>query len=171
MGMLTRDGWTLREAGSSDIEALMQWFPTHDDINVWGGPSFRYPFTCETFFEDVYWEKMASFCLSSPCGDLVAFGQLYDRDNRIHLARLVVAPGMRGQGLGRRLIEMLMEQGKKLYPRDEYSLFVFRDNIPAYECYRALGFRVSEYPKDMPHADVCYYLTRPEFLEEERNAS
>ena len=103
MGMLTRDGWTLREAGSSDIEALMQWFPTHDDINVWGGPSFRYPFTCETFFEDVYWEKMASFCLSSPCGDLVAFGQLYDRDNRIHLARLVVAPGMRGQGLGRAL--------------------------------------------------------------------
>lgn len=166
MGTLQRDGWTLREATNPDIEALMQWFPTYDDINIWGGPSFRFPFTRETFFEDVCWDRMATYCMADPRGAFAAFGQLYDRDGRIHLARLVVAPALRGRGVGRRLIQMLMEEGRNLYPRDEYSLFVFRDNTPAYECYKSLGFTASPYPDDMPHADVCYYLTRSTRSEE-----
>ena len=161
MGAIDRDGWTLRKASSSDIEALLQWFPTFDDVNVWGGPSFRYPFTRDSFFADLYWGEMASFCLFDPANDFVAFGQVYDRDERIHLARLVVAPEMRGQGSGKRLVEMLMEAGREVYPRDEVSLFVFRANTPAYECYKSLGFEIQPYPDDMPHADVCYYLTRP----------
>ncbi len=160
MSTLQRDGWTLRQAANSDIDAIMQWFPTFDDINVWGGPSFRYPFTRATFFEDLCWGRMASYCMHDSNDELVAFGQVYDRDNRIHLARLVVAPDARGKGAGKRLIEMLVVAGKELYPRDEISLFVFRDNTPAYECYRSLGFSIQDYPQDMPHADVCYYLTR-----------
>jgi ribosomal protein S18 acetylase RimI-like enzyme len=144
----------------------MRWFPSPDDIMIWGGPSFRCPFTRESFFEDVYWEKMASYCLRDGSGEFVAFGQLYDRDGRIHLARLVVRPDRRGRGIGRRLIEMLMAAGATVFPGDEYSLFVFRENTPAYECYKSLGFIVQDYPDDMPHADVCYYLTRPAQLKE-----
>jgi ribosomal protein S18 acetylase RimI-like enzyme len=160
-----REEWSLQRATAADVEALMQWFPEERDVTVWGGPTFRYPFTRETFFEDTRWETMASFCLSAR-GHHVGFGQLYERDGRIHLARLVVRPDMRGRGAGRRLIEMLMEAGKALFPGDEYSLFVLRDNIAAYECYKSLGFVVSDYPDDMPHADVCDYMIRPAQLEE-----
>lgn len=156
-----RDEWTLRAAVEADVEALMQWFPTYDDVNIWGGPSFRYPLTRESFFEDIQWGRMASFGLFDTKGRLAGFGQLYDRDKRIHLARLVVDPKQRGLGLGRRLIEMLMAAGRDLYPRDEYSLFVYRANEPAYRCYRGVGFEVADYPPDMPHADVCDFLTRP----------
>jgi ribosomal protein S18 acetylase RimI-like enzyme len=156
-----RDEWTLRAAVEADVDALMQWFPTHDDVNIWGGPSFRYPFTRESFFEDIQWGRVASFGLFDTDGLLAGFGQLYDRDKRVHLARLVVDPQRRSLGLGRRLIEMLMAAGKKRYLRDEYSLFVYRANEPAYRCYRALGFEMADYPPDMPHADVCDYLTRP----------
>jgi ribosomal protein S18 acetylase RimI-like enzyme len=159
--VLHRDGWTLREATAADIERLMQWFPSKDDVVIWGGPTFRHPFTRQSFFEDVCWDRMATFCLRDSASEHVGFGQLYDRDGRIHLARLVVRPDMRGRGVGRRLIEMLMEAGLAIFPGNEYSLFVFRENIPAYECYRSLGFEVGAYPSDMPHADVCYYLTRP----------
>jgi len=158
--------WSLQEATATHIETLMQWFAQKDDVVIWGGPRFRYPFTRESFFEDVCWRKMASFCLVDAGGGFVGFGQLYERDGRIHLARLVVRPDMRGRGVGRRLIEMLMEAGSALFPGDECSLFVYRDNVAAYECYRSLGFVVGEYPTDMPHADVCDYLTRPLMLEE-----
>lgn len=40
-GTLTGENWSLREAAAADIEALMHWFPTSEDVMIWGGPSFR----------------------------------------------------------------------------------------------------------------------------------
>ena len=103
---------------------------------------------------------MASFSLREPGGRLAAFGQVYDRDGRINLARLIVAPTMRGQGVGRRLVGLLMVAGARLLPLDEYSLFVYRDNEPALSCYRAMGFEVTDCPVEGPLADECFYLIR-----------
>lgn len=154
------DGWTLRESTTRDIAELMRWFASAKDVAIWGGPEFRYPFTRASFFEDIYWQRMLSYSLRDPGDTYVGFGQLYDRDKHIHLARLIVEPSRRGQGAGRRLVEMLMRTGRAKMHHERYSLFVFRDNTPAYECYKALGFEISEYPKGMPHAEVCYYLTK-----------
>ena len=154
------DGWTLQEATTADIDELMDWFPEAEDINIWGGPDFRYPFTRSTFFEDIHWGRMASFSLRNSAGHLAAFGQLYDREGRIHLARLIVSRDMRGQGVGKRLIAELMAKGASLFDCDEYSLFVFQRNIAAFKCYESMGFVVSDYPDKMPYADVCYYLIR-----------
>ena len=155
------DDWKLREATSADIDELMAWFPAHEDVRIWGGPTFRYPFTRTTFLEDVNRGRPASFSLCSPAAELAAFGQVFERLDRIHLARLVVHPAMRGRGVGKRLVDMLMVEGRRRHDCDEYSLFVFQDNVAAFECYRAAGFVVREYPEGVPHADVCYYLTRP----------
>jgi len=156
-----RDGWVLAEAVEGDIDRLMKWFCDKDAVNVWGGPEFRYPFTRHSFAEDMHWGRMASFSLRDPRGQFAAFGQVYERFERINLARLVANPDMRGQGIGKRLVEMLMAVSRPMFDCAEYSLFVFRDNIPAYKCYLSVGFKVVDYPQDMPLADVCYYLTRP----------
>lgn len=63
--------------------------------------------------------------------------------------------------MGRRLVQMLVSVGADRFPLDECSLFVLRDNTPALECYRSLGFEIQDYPSDEVFADVCYYLTRP----------
>jgi ribosomal protein S18 acetylase RimI-like enzyme len=156
-----RDGWTLRDATEDDLAKLMGWFADARSVNVWGGPKFRYPFTRETFREDCHWGRMATFVLETPAGDFVAFGQVYERYERINLARLIVNPDRRGQGLGRRLVALLIEVGPSVVDRTEFSLFVYRDNTPALECYLGVGFRIRDYPDDAPMADVCYYLTRP----------
>ncbi len=157
---ITVNGWQLRDATSHDIDELLTWFPDFEAIKVWGGPRFRYPFTRETFLRDCHWGKMASFSLENPDGQLAAFGQLNERLNRIHMARLVVRPGHRGQGTGKRLIALLMQAGRSRFECPEYSLFVYRDNEPAIKCYKSMGFEVSEYPPKAPMADECYYLTR-----------
>ena len=155
------DHWTLKRATSADIDELMHWFSDAEVVNIWGGPTFRYPFTRATFFEDISWGRMASFALYDAAETLAAFGQVYERIGRINLARLVVKPAMRGQGVGKRLVELLMSVSASMYACDEYSLFVYRGNIAAYACYKSMGFAVSDYPEGVPHADVCYYLTRP----------
>lgn len=157
------DGWSLVEAQASDLRQLMSWFDDAPAVTVWAGPKFRYPFTLESFRDDCHWGRMASFRLDTPGGEFAAFGQLYRRYNRINLARLVVHPEMRGQGVGKRLVSLLLEVGPQLVESDEFSLFVYRDNLPALECYKAMGFAICDYPEGASMADECYYLTRPVF--------
>lgn len=154
-------GWVLGRSEERDIDALMKWFPDIESVNVWGGPIFRFPFNRHSFAEDIHWGRMQSFSLRDDHGALVAFGQVYKRYERIHFARLVAHPDMRRQGIGKRLIRELMAVTPSMYDCSEFSLFVFRDNIPAYNCYRSEGFKVSDYPEDAPLAEACYYLTRP----------
>ncbi len=151
----------LSSATESDIRYLMSWFPTERSTDIWGGPKFRYPFTPETFQEDVRWRDMDTYCLVDSLGEMLAFGQIYERHGRINLARLVVSPDRRRQGIGKQLVCLLMERGRKNIARQEYSLYVYRDNHPAKACYAGLGFEESEYPENDEMADTCIYMTRP----------
>lgn len=153
--------WTLRPTAEHDIDRLMRWFPDARAVTVWGGPHFRFPFTRHSFAEDIHWGRMASYSLSLPGSEIAGFGQVYERFGRINLARLVVNPELRGIGIGKQLVTGLMREGRRLFALDEYSLFVYRDNAPALRCYQSAGFRMADYPDDMPLADVCYYLVRP----------
>ena len=156
-----RDGWALRDATEDDLDRLMGWFTDARSVNLWGGPKFRYPFSPETFREDCHWGRMATFILESPGGEFAAFGQVYERYRRINLARLIVHPELRGQGVGGRLVELLIDVGPRIVDRPELSLFVYRDNTPALECYQQAGFRIQDYPLDASMGDLCFYLTRP----------
>lgn len=152
------DGWTLGPATDADIDEIMTWFPDAEAVNLWGGPKFRYPFTRETFREDCGLDIMASYCLRDVEGRVAAFGQSYERCGRGHLARLVSNPSMRRSGAGRQLIRMIIDVLAARY--DEYSLFVYRHNEPAYRLYRSLGFVVRDYPEDAAMPDKCYFLTK-----------
>ena len=110
-----RDGWQLVEAADKDLDELMSWFGGPDETDIWAGPRFRFPFTRATFRKDSHWGRMPGFRLNSPDGRFAAFGQMYRRYGRINLARLVVNPAMRGQGVGKRLVGMLIEVGPALF--------------------------------------------------------
>jgi len=157
---LRDNDWTLAPAADSDFEEVMTWFPDADAVNDWSGPKFRFPFSRESFREDCRVDEMESYILRTARGDRAAFGQTYIRDGRGHLARLVSNPAMRRQGAGRQLIRMIMTALAENYSFDEYSLFVYRDNASAYQCYLSLGFNVVAYPDDAPMPDKCYFLTK-----------
>ena len=91
---------------------------------------------------------------------MAAFGQLTFRYGRSHLARLVVNPSMRGQGVGRQLLKGLIGKAEENPDIGEIALFVYRDNEPAYRCYSGEGFRVQPYPDGAALRDECYYMTR-----------
>ena len=137
-------GWQLAEAADHDLEELMSWFRDADEVNIWAGPRFRFPFTRSTFRKD-----------------FSAFGQMYERYGRINLARLVVNPGMRGRGIGKRLVASLIEIAPSIFSSNEFSLFSYRHNAAALGCYQSMGFVIQDYPEDAPMADECYYLVRP----------
>ena len=160
MRSLHGDGWTLSPLADAGIDEIMTWFPDAHSVDRWSGPNFRFPFTAETFREDCRLDLMRSWVLHDVEGRLAAFGQVYEREGRGHLARLISNPKMRRQGMGRKLIEMIIAMLEDTQAYDEYSLFVYRDNTAAYQCYLSLGFVVQDYPEDAPMPEKCFFLTK-----------
>jgi ribosomal protein S18 acetylase RimI-like enzyme len=74
---------------------------------------------------------------------LLAYGEVWVDvvEQEVELARLIVAPGQRGQGLGVALVRMLLEEASSTgYPRA--FLRVVPDNHVAIRCYLRAGFTV-----------------------------
>lgn len=140
----------------SDIVELMNWFPDELSVRNWGSQYFRYPFTRETFFEDVRWQQMPTCCLRDSAGTMSAFGQFYERFGRANFARLAVSPAARGRGVGRQFVRLLLQAASERLPLDEAGLFVYRDNAVAIRCYEAAGFAMAEFPDGSRLQDECW---------------
>jgi ribosomal protein S18 acetylase RimI-like enzyme len=142
---------------------VKNWFSNHQDIYTWGGPNMTYPMSDEDFIKHLTVAHFTSFCLLNDERQLVAFGQYYRRLEHHHLGRLAVNPKYRGQGWAKILITKILEQAFKEQSAKGASLFVFRDNIVAYDCYQSLGFIETDYP-EVPfpgNMQNCAYMILP----------
>jgi ribosomal protein S18 acetylase RimI-like enzyme len=135
---------------------------------MWGGPEFRFPFTLDTFREDLRLH-LPSYSVVGDTGEFLGFGQYYVRVGRCHLARLAISPSHRGQAFGAFLIRELCRIGCGDLNANECSLFVMDSNAPALKLYRRLGFVDTQYPGDKPSlAGVIYMVVSFESLVTER---
>jgi ribosomal protein S18 acetylase RimI-like enzyme len=150
----------LEAATKRQLEEMMGWFSNRESCSNWSGPEFRFPFTQSTFLEDICWKELPSYSLVKEGGRLVGFGQYYLREGRCHLARLVISPRYRNQGLGRLLVVRLAELGCKELGVTECSLFVLESNKAASCCYRNAGFEPAVYPGEMPELEGCLYMVK-----------
>lgn len=138
---------------------LMRWFPDATTLRTWGGPLFRYPCTPESFSADAKFDEIDSWALVADDGVLAAFGQCYLRVGRCHFGRVGVSPGLRGSGLGTRLLREMAREGRAKFGDRELSLFVYRDNEAAHRLYLRLGFVEVEYPeRDTPTEGMRYMI-------------
>jgi ribosomal protein S18 acetylase RimI-like enzyme len=148
----------LVRSSETHIREIMTWFPDPHACAQWGGPEMRFPFTQDSFLEDIHWGKMPSYCAVSAEGGLLGFGQFYEKLGRCHLARLAVAPAFRGQGLGKAFISSLMNISKNQLGKNEFSLYVLEYNKPAIACYKSLGFRRAKIPEAVMELKDCIFM-------------
>ena len=133
-------------------------FPDKESVMRWGSPYTRYPLKEETFLTDIYWGEMISRVAIGEDGRLLGFGQIYPKLGRCHLARLVINPVFRSQGLGEEFVEELMNFGSAELDTRTFSLFVMTANKPAYNCYRSLGFSLADYPDGDARLEDCVFM-------------
>lgn len=169
--MSNRATFDLCNSSGKDIHELMTWLPDAHSVDQWGGPFFRHPFDTRSFFEDIRWPEMAAYSLKNREQGLLAFGQLYERYQRINLARLIVNPSHRGSGYGHLLVRRLMETARGKWPLEEFSLFVHKNNASAIACYESLGFTPTQCPEETPLGDQVSYMTRRVDLDDLPEAS
>ena len=90
-------------------------------------------------------EDLSAFTLLAgerPCGFLT-LRRSSPGENALRLGFILVDPARRGQGLGRRMLELASRYAFEVWGASQVSLGVFEHNEPARRCYRACGFRES----------------------------
>ena len=149
----------LTQPSEENFIELMSWFSTEEELSVWSGPNFRYTFDLSSFKSDLKLDSLNSFSLVSNEENLLAFGQYYLRFGRCHLARLVVNPNLRGQGIVSHLIQKLSILGQSDLNTNSCSLFVLGHNKSAIQAYTKLGFSMADYPEEI-QLENCFYMVK-----------
>lgn len=137
----------LVQASLGEMLQLQHWFSSAEQQQSWGGDNFDYPCSGARFIQLLCRPATQSYSLlDSDHNTVLGFGQVCDRFGCHHLARLVIQPSQRGQGLAKILISELIIQALSQQYRN-ISLYVHRHNSIALQCYISLGFTISAPPE------------------------
>ena len=144
----------LRPATTEDLKTIITWIADGEECRTWAGPVVRFPLNQEDLGHDIEFEPGNS-CSLVEDEAIIAFGQLIRKtQERLHMARFIVAPGKRASGIGRHWCRELMALAwKKGF--EAITLNVYRDNTAACRLYMSNGFReVAE--KSTP--ELCHMI-------------
>jgi ribosomal protein S18 acetylase RimI-like enzyme len=129
-----------RRAVTSDAAIVASWSQSADEIDRWSSVEADVV-TVERILG--WWEPddVEPWVLESDGAGAVGYGELWldAHEDEIELARLIVAPEMRGKGIGKRLAAALVDKASTT-GLGSVILRVRPDNPVAIHCYRASGF-------------------------------
>lgn len=136
----------LRPFTPAHFPILISWFPTEADLIQWGGSQLRFPLD----------EAQLRAMLESETGELpdhrswMAFhrdsiaghAQLrFDwKNGNATLARVAIAPALRGQKLALPMLELVLAEAFSYPPLMRLELNVYSFNQAAIQVYKRLGF-------------------------------
>jgi [ribosomal protein S18]-alanine N-acetyltransferase len=129
-GVDTMRGLRLVAADRTDVQRISSWVTSQTDVLRFAGPSLTYPFTVEEFFESTAgrWE---SFILRAGSA-AVATGALEDKPmGEVRIGRVLVDPDQRGHGVGRAIMQLLIDRASASPGAACTTLSVFEQNHAA----------------------------------------
>lgn len=130
----------------TDFEIIREWITDPRAHALWCANRFAFPLTAENFEEVLRNNRVRSG--DSP---FVALGDdgrpagffCYARNPETKeglLKFVVVDPALRGQGLGKAMLQLAVEYAFRISKDDAVYLRVFTENTPAVKCYEHAGF-------------------------------
>ncbi|MGF1503517.1 MAG: GNAT family N-acetyltransferase [Chloroflexi bacterium] len=139
---------TLRRAARTDIDCLLGWIDSPMMLLYWSGTRFTYPLRradLDAHFDLLNREAHRRRAYTLLCSGIpVGYGEIVMlAESTARLARVIIAPDARGRGLGRTLASALIERAFTQFGVRKTDLYVFRDNVAAIRCYRAVGMTVN----------------------------
>ncbi len=136
MGMLR-----LRPYKVADRKAIFSWCKDEKGFYQWtAGVLGNYPIT-EKQFDFVV--KLMPFTAFDSNG-IVGFFTLRNPSGSLDELRfgfVIVRPDARGKGYGKEMLRLGIKFAFEIYRAKRVSLDVFENNLPAYYCYKAVGFQ------------------------------
>lgn len=158
----------LRRIQQSDFSALMSWIQTKEELVQWSGPwNFELPleegqlakfFLTETLDDKIHRRQFVA--VDEDSGDLVGqigFSRIWLRTASAHVGPVIVAPELRGRGIGLTMMQEILRIGFDELRLHRIELVVFDFNKPAIACYERAGFRTEGLLREIVRMGDAYW--------------
>lgn len=136
----------LRPFKKQDIPDLFSWFSSEREVLLWGGASLAWPLQRRQFVDLIKRHRGADpdreIWSVTRDNDMLGHFQIgfNRRLNSAALGRIVLAPRVRGQGLSRPLLKLILRTAFRRAWVHRVDLMVYAPNAPAISAYLRAGF-------------------------------
>lgn len=138
----------LRPFRSPDAKTIISWIGEPEEFYKWSaGIMGEYPVSEKRLLEAVSAREDNTRYFPLVAFDesgLVGFFTVRtpgDDDRKVRFGYVIVDPKKRGYGYGSQMLKLGLKFMFEIYGAIEVSLGVFDHNMPAYYCYKSVGFR------------------------------
>jgi len=137
----------LRPYNIKDSETILSWAKDEKTFYQWtAGVLGEYPLSTVQF--NAVSERMPFTAIDD--NEIAGFFIMRRPTESFDVLRfgfVIVDPGKRSQGYGKKMLQLGLIYAKEIFAAKKVTLGVFRNNKPAYFCYKSLGFKESELEK------------------------
>ena len=137
---MTRKLIRIRPAGLDDYPAVCRLITSQEELfRVF--PSGSWPFNLRQLHHLA--EKRTDLTVVTDNDEIVGFADLYDMvpRTRAFIGNIILRASHRRQGIGKRLVQHMLDKIFTLHELPEARISVFEDNTPALTLYTQLGFK------------------------------
>ena len=131
----------IRPYNPTDAETILSWCRDEKAFYQWSaGILGKFPITP---YEFKFVETLMPFTAFDDTG-IVGFFTLrspQDSTNELRFGFVIINPTLRGKGYGKAMLQLGLKLVFETYGAKRASLGVFENNLPAYHCYKAVGFK------------------------------
>lgn len=131
----------LRPYNEKDTEIILSWSKDEIAFYKWSaGVLGEYPISKEQFG---FVNKLMPFTAIND-DEVIGFFTIRrpsENFDELRFGFVVVDPQKRGQGSGKRMLQLGIKFAKEIFGAKKVSLGVFENNESAYYCYKAVGFQ------------------------------
>lgn len=104
--------------------------------------SFAIPWSREAFRQEILHNQLARYQIAIEGGRAIAYGGIWLILDEAHITNIAVHPDYRGKGVGKKLIEDLIETAQKK-GMVQMTLEVRKSNKVAIHLYESFGFEIA----------------------------
>ena len=143
----------------SDFFRLINWMDSRRELVQFAGPTFSYPLTEDQLTEYINNEEIfPKKIVVIDSGETIGHCDINFVNEFPRLSRIIIGnEDYRGKGLGRQLIELMIEEIQQIKPTEKVELRVFEWNKNAISLYKKAGFVIQ------PESTIEFKYSNEEF--------
>lgn len=129
----------------SDYNTLISWISNAEDLMQFGGPALTFPLTAEQLDRSLADENRFAFkVVDAESQQTIGHAEIFLTGSSAHLGRILIGdPANRGKGIGKEIVELLLELAFGELGQSIVQLNVFDWNLAAIRCYEKVGFEIN----------------------------
>lgn len=135
----------LEEFGKSNYADLISWVESEEALMQFAGPAFTFPLTPERLDVSLSDKNRIAFRIVSTETNLgIGHSEIYLSGRSVKVGRILIGDELqRGKGMGKQIINLLLEYTFSNLGRTNVELNVFDWNTSAIKCYEKVGFVIN----------------------------